>query len=296
MEQIINKDNAWRAPVLFAIHIVILFVISIIGHILRPGLSMLLFYIMVTVSASWFIGKRWGVAASLTAAAAELTVRLVAGPWPTGAFVPAWNFTATLLANILIAYLTEYTRIHLKAELELIRKDFLTGIYNLRAFYEEGTLELERCRRNGVPLTIMYMDIDNLESLNYTLSRRAGNHALQSIAAAIKNSIRITDILARTGDDEFTVLLPGGNFNQASSAISRVLTVVKDVLADKKWHISVTTAAITYLSIPPSVDHMIKEAEESMKIAKVSADHNIRHTVVSKLQLVMGKKNQKQDF
>lgn len=274
-------------------HAAVLCGIGIMQFLWAPGISMLFPSMLITMSASWFIGKKWGFGMALVAALAELASPLFAGTPPAGVFGPVWNFIATLFANILIAHLAEYTRRHREAERDLIRKDYLTGIDNIRSFYDEGSMELERCRRNRTPITIVYMDIDDLESLNDTLGHRVGDRALQSIAAAIKDAVRITDIVARIGGDEFAVLLPGGDFSQSSTVITRLQETVMSLLTAKRWPISVTTAGITYLSIPDSIDHLLKGAEESMDIAKQSSDTPVRHTVVTKLQLIVGEENQK---
>ncbi len=286
MRRSIHKETTSRAPILFPVHVVILAGIGVFEYFAAPGVSMLLFYVTVTAAASWSIGKKWGTATGAVAAAVELAVRAAAGT--DAPLSLAWDVLTILIVCVAVARLVFYTRRHIEAERDLIRKDYLTGIDNIRSFYEDGVLEMERCRRARVPLTIVYMDIDDLESLNDALGHRVGDRALQSVAATLKDSLRITDIVARIGGDEFAILLPGGDYSQSTTVIRRLQSAVTGVLAGKKWPITVTTAAITYLSIPDSIDHLIKGVEESMTIVKQSTDDPVRHTVITKLQLIVG--------
>jgi diguanylate cyclase (GGDEF)-like protein len=290
MRPFFYKETNRRAKILFPLHAVVLIGIGLAEYFFTPAISMLLFYVIVIISASWFIGKKWGIAGAVIAALTELAARLPA--IAVAPFALVWDLITILALGILLADLIVYTRKHMEAERDLIRKDYLTGIDNIRSFYEDGALEMERCRRNRVPLTIVYMDINDLESLNDALGHRVGDRALQSAASAIRDSVRMTDIVARIGGDEFAVLLPGGDFSQSSTVIERLHTAVSNVLSDKKWPVTVTTAAITYLSVPDSIDHLVKSAEESMMIAKQSGTNAIRHNVVTKLQLIVGEESQ----
>src|SRR5262249_5340958 len=86
--------------------------------------------------------------------------------------------------------------------------DFVTGVNNTRFFNEVVASEIERADRHQLPLTILCIDIDHFQ-LNDDFGHVAGNDVLKSAADLVRSSVRRTDLVFRSGGDEFTVLLPG---------------------------------------------------------------------------------------
>src|SRR2546425_4730257 len=68
--------------------------------------------------------------------------------------------------------------------------------------------EIARCRRYGVPLSLLLVDVDRLKLMNDRWGHHAGDQALGRVAVAIQKSLRGTDIAARLGGDEFAIILP----------------------------------------------------------------------------------------
>src|SRR5262249_29668633 len=87
--------------------------------------------------------------------------------------------------------------------------DFVTGVNNTRFFNEVVASEIERADRHQLPLTILCIDIDHFRQLNDDFGHVAGNDVLKSAADLVRSSVRRTDLVFRSGGDEFTVLLPG---------------------------------------------------------------------------------------
>ena len=89
-------------------------------------------------------------------------------------------------------------------------KDQLTGIPNRRSFDNRLELEWNRAAREKLPISILIMDIDKFKNYNDTFGHQQGDLALQTVANALKQSMkRSVDFCARWGGEEFTVLLPG---------------------------------------------------------------------------------------
>lgn len=89
----------------------------------------------------------------------------------------------------------------------LAASDQLTGLLNLHTFEDVLQQEHRKAERFGRPYALVVVDIDNLTQINETLGHDAGSEVIVSVAAAIKRSIRASDIAARLGGDEFVVLL-----------------------------------------------------------------------------------------
>ena len=97
----------------------------------------------------------------------------------------------------------------------LIDHDFLTGLANRRRFEQELSREAERVARYGAPGAVLVIDLDNFKEVNDAFGHMAGDDLLKGVAGAVKHRIRQTDLLARIGGDEFGVLLPQADADQA---------------------------------------------------------------------------------
>lgn len=96
------------------------------------------------------------------------------------------------------------------------RIDFLTGIYNRRMFDGLLTAEIARACRYNNPLSMIMLDIDHFKQVNDTLGHAAGDHVLQKLAELISGRIRSHDIFSRWGGEEFVILTPKNDAEQAS--------------------------------------------------------------------------------
>ena len=91
---------------------------------------------------------------------------------------------------------------------DLATKDELTGIYNRRHFIELAEIELSRSRRKTAPTSLAMLDIDHFKLVNDHFGHAVGDRALIEVARAMKETLRVSDVSARLGGEEFVVLLP----------------------------------------------------------------------------------------
>lgn len=91
---------------------------------------------------------------------------------------------------------------------ELATIDGLTGVSNRREFNRRLTVEIERSRREGHPVSLLMVDIDHFKKLNDTYGHQSGDDALRHFSALIKKEVRPGDLPARYGGEEFAVILP----------------------------------------------------------------------------------------
>jgi diguanylate cyclase (GGDEF)-like protein len=104
------------------------------------------------------------------------------------------------------------------AELErLAGTDDLTGLANRRSFHEALRRYAAVAHRHDVPLSLLLLDIDNFKEINDTHGHERGDEALRSFAAALSGRVRGSDLVARIGGDEFAILLPQTNSDEAAS-------------------------------------------------------------------------------
>lgn len=95
------------------------------------------------------------------------------------------------------------------ASLHLAASDPLTGLANRRGFEILASKVLDVCARRLVPATLLYLDLDNFKPINDRFGHDEGDRALQAFARILERTFRASDVIARTGGDEFAVLLSG---------------------------------------------------------------------------------------
>ncbi|HUB05533.1 MAG TPA: diguanylate cyclase [Myxococcales bacterium] len=104
----------------------------------------------------------------------------------------------------------------------MAQSDALTGLPNFRAFRARLEEEIRRAARYATPLSMVMIDLDDLKALNDARGHAAGNQAIVTLAAAIRQELRGTDFAARYGGDEFVVLLPHTDAAQAERFSERL--------------------------------------------------------------------------
>lgn len=93
--------------------------------------------------------------------------------------------------------------------------DALTGIHNRRYFQERLKAELDRAQRDDLELAVIMLDIDHFKRINDQYGHAVGDHVLRSLCQRIGQRLRRTDVFCRLGGEEFMVLCPGSNAEQA---------------------------------------------------------------------------------
>jgi diguanylate cyclase (GGDEF)-like protein len=100
--------------------------------------------------------------------------------------------------------------------------DHLTGLYNRRYFMSRAGEEIDRSLRHQEPLSVLMLDIDFFKRFNDTYGHATGDRVLQTVARAMKDALRTSDVCARHGGEEFAVLLPSTPGDNAYFVAERV--------------------------------------------------------------------------
>ena len=104
----------------------------------------------------------------------------------------------------------------------LAATDPLTGLRNRYWLNDQGVQMVDAAQREGAPMSLLVIDIDQFKSLNDTHGHLFGDQALIIVADAIRESVRRIDHAVRMGGDEFCILLPGADAAEASEIAERI--------------------------------------------------------------------------
>jgi len=111
---------------------------------------------------------------------------------------------------------------------QLLSTDSLTGIANRRRFDEALAREWRRCRRVGVPLSLLMIDVDHFKPYNDQFGHQQGDECLRQVARVLEGGIvRPGDVLARYGGEEFLCLLPEAGMAGALAVAERLAALVR---------------------------------------------------------------------
>ena len=110
----------------------------------------------------------------------------------------------------------------------LSRRESLTGCFNRRAFYELFPREVERARRLGQGVALVFLDLDHFKRVNDRHGHETGDRVLQQLASRVLGIIRETDLLFRWGGEEFVILLPHTVTAEAPALAERIRAAVAE--------------------------------------------------------------------
>jgi diguanylate cyclase (GGDEF)-like protein len=144
--------------------------------------------------------------------------------------------------------------------------DPLTGLYNRRLFGEAFEKELNRARRYGLPLGLVIVDLHRFKEVNDKHGHPRGDDVLRAAATTLKKALRTSDSAFRIGGDEFALLLPQTDAEQALALSRRVETVFAETLQSLQLSVSVNMdhGVATFPQDGEQADQLIHVADERL--------------------------------
>ncbi|MBF0620795.1 MAG: GGDEF domain-containing protein [Magnetococcales bacterium] len=151
------------------------------------------------------------------------------------------------------------------------RRDTLTGLVNRRVFDERLNQEIANAQRYGHPLALAYLDLDHFKAINDRLGHADGDDALKAVSKALLKMIRGSDLLARTGGDEFALILPNTVEDMGFLLMKRLCKVVKalNIQAPGADKLGVSIGLACWQP-GLSVDEWLKSADDALYRAKAA--------------------------
>lgn len=169
---------------------------------------------------------------------------------------------------------------------DLAMRDDLTKAFNRRFFESYLEEEIERTRRYGSVFSIIFLDLDDLKNINSAHGHLTGSRVLQEVAKRVLTAVRTIDKVVRFGGDEFCIILPETDKDQAMSVAMRVRKSMSatpfEIEDTLEVRITASFGIATYPIHALSKDGLIRQADDAMYRVKsttknaigVAGEHN----------------------
>jgi len=158
-------------------------------------------------------------------------------------------------------------------------EDSLTGLLNHRALQTRVEEELARARRGGYPLALMMVDLDGFGAVNNAHGHQAGDVTLVAVARALRAQTRYADVAARYGGDEFALILPETDLDEALALAERIRGEVARLTVAHGTHALHVTASIGVAVMPNHAnarEDLIGAADSASYAAKRAGGDGVR--------------------
>ncbi|MFC2073895.1 diguanylate cyclase [Campylobacterota bacterium] len=130
---------------------------------------------------------------------------------------------------------------------EMAQIDVLTGLANRSSFEEKMVDELERIERyQSQAFSVIFFDIDHFKNINDTYGHLVGDHVLQSISTQCKSLLRINDMLARWGGEEFVAILPMVEIEGAKLVAEKLRKYIEEYIFEQVGNITCSFGVSQY--------------------------------------------------
>jgi diguanylate cyclase (GGDEF)-like protein len=238
--------------------------VAVFDYLTGLEISVSVFYLAPVSVAAWYGGRRDGYLLAVVASSVWSAVDLLAGYPQDHPVLLAWDTLVHFVFLAFSAMLLETLRSRLADERRLARRDPLTGVLNLRAFQERLEYSLGLSARDGQPLTLAYVDLDDFKRVNDLQGHGQGDLVLTTVGQVMSEAVRNTDTVARIGGDEFALLLPGTGVSGAADVLHKLAQRLAERVRVAGASVTCSIGAVTFPRPPESADAAIRFADRLM--------------------------------
>ncbi|MFC2073633.1 diguanylate cyclase [Campylobacterota bacterium] len=176
----------------------------------------------------------------------------------------------TVNSNLEILDLFEQVR-------NLANRDFLTGAYNRRYFFDAGSAIFSKAKRKELPLAVAMLDIDKFKNINDTYGHDVGDIAIKEIKRILDETLRASDLVARFGGEEFCIVLEDITLEDTKSLFERIRKRFEDnIIQINDTKISYTVSLGVAYGMEKSLDEMVKLSDEALYFSKENGRNQVK--------------------
>lgn len=197
-------------------------------------------------------------------------------------FISAGTFVLPILT--FGAMMMVHDRVMAKAE-SAANRDFLTGAWSRRAFFELLTREMSQWKRTGRKFSLLLLDVDHFKDINDKFGHAAGDQVLVDVALRSVKALRTTDYFGRIGGEEFAVVLPETERDAALAVAERLRASAESTSASHAagTHASNPACGVCTVSIGlatvrdgDSIAELMQRADDALYAAKRAGRNQVQ--------------------
>jgi len=198
--------------------------------------------------------------------------------FPTEVLLNSIHLQGRQLLQAVVRDITERKQFQTELERQA-HLDYLTGLNNRGHFMQIAENELSRAIRYQTSLSLLMMDIDHFKAINDTHGHKAGDKVLQAFADMCRHTLRTIDVVGRVGGEEFAILLPETDLDQAMEVAERL----REAMMNAKVGISqglplrfTVSIGVTTLSADnENIDELFDAADKALYSAKTAGRNRV---------------------
>ncbi|HEY3323949.1 MAG TPA: GGDEF domain-containing protein [Planctomycetota bacterium] len=244
----------------------------------QPALTFFLIIPVLVLAAAGETAA--GICFSFVVAALWLWTDLAPGPGRISLTVALWTDLARLA--FLLVIVVETAKLHETFENQraLAPIDALTGLQNTQLFLETLRIEAERCRRHKRHLTLACIELNDFKALTEERGRKECDAVLKEVGNILRNAVRIEDVAARLGAQQFAVLLVEAAPESASAVLLRIRNKLEEAMQSHQWQVTFSIGAAVFQAPPASTDEILRETAKLMAIAKAAGKNALEERTI----------------
>ncbi|HEV2321325.1 MAG TPA: diguanylate cyclase [Gammaproteobacteria bacterium] len=193
------------------------------------------------------------------------------GGWHSAPLYSTVTRTLVLLCILIMSGLSFLTRQRGVAMERVATRDTLTGALRRHAFIERAEAEIRRAIRYPRPLSLLWFDVDHFKQVNDRWGHAGGDLALKTITRAAIKELRPSDIFGRMGGEEFALLCPETNLEQAKALAERLrerIAALPMLFSQDKTNLTVSFGVVDLREGRDSLRMMLSAADKALYRAK----------------------------
>ncbi len=230
-------------------------------------------------AAGWFL-VAWGLLEAFTIVTA---IQLLAGDpsdsWMLYYGLPMSMVAASVLIALGVADRLRGQRIALTEAERRAQTDPLTGVLNRRALIERLELACARARTRGLPIALLFIDLDHFKNINDSRGHQAGDACLAAIIPPIQAELRQSDVIGRYGGEEFVVILSSASATVAHVIAERIRERVASALVTgfgAPIHLTCSIGVAASDTLGVWGENLIARADDAVYVAKRAGRNRVQ--------------------
>ena len=274
-----NRINRLTESFTYLLGTLLLVVIAAADYYSHVELMLSPFYALPCLLVDWRIGRTPALIYGLFASAIQCLIGTFGGhPYSSDMFF-YWDILVNLLFYSFLIWVVAKLRIALEMERAISRVDFLTKLANRKTFQESLEIETRRCLRYGHILTVVLIDCDDFTGLIHERGFSTGDMLLGSVADMVTESFRTTDFMARTGSNEFALILSETPYENSASKLKKFHQQLELATLARGWPVTFSIACVAYGHVADSAATVLEDARTLLRQIKQTGKNRFEQKI-----------------